>query len=405
MNIGIITQWFASGAGHVSRSYAEVLSKSHSVFIYARGGQTQRGDPVWDGAEVTWAPHHPCLTGIYERHFTRWVKRHGIDAVLFNEQRHWAGVVLAKYLNLLTGAYVDYYTQNTRPFFNLYDFLICNTRRHYDVFRDHPQCCYVPWGVRTELNKPAERRHEGPLRFLVSAGFGGRKGALDRRGSGMAMRVFRRIRGNCRLIVYSQVPLIDCREDWQEAVREDDRIEFREGTYDPFPYTAGDVYVYPSRLDGIGLTLPEALSSGLPAIATDCAPMNEFVRNEQNGLLVKVKSYLGRPDGYYWPESICDEGALYDAFRYYVEHQDVVILHGGNARAIAEKELAWGNNAAHVGDWLPLQIKRVAACDTSFMDLATLACLHDRQADPTPLQTVIRGFKALVNEVILKTKE
>mgnify|MGYP005637546219 CR=1 FL=1 len=123
MNIGIVTQWFASGAGYVSRSYADVLKQKHQVFIYARGGPNLMGDPIWDGSNVTWAPLHPNTTGINARHFTRWAKRHKIDAVLFNEQRHWAGVVLAKKIGLLTGAYIDYYTQDTVPFFELYDFL------------------------------------------------------------------------------------------------------------------------------------------------------------------------------------------------------------------------------------------------------------------------------------------
>jgi len=56
-------------------------------------------------------------------------------------------------------------------------------------------------------------------------------------------------------------------------------------------YYLGDVYVYPTTLDGLGLTVYEALASGLPVIATDVAPMNEII-TEDNGKLVKVSSLV-----------------------------------------------------------------------------------------------------------------
>ncbi len=341
MKLGIVTQWFPSGAGYVSKSYERVLGKGHRVFVYARGGRIMRGDCNWDGPNVTWAPFHPSSTGIRPAHFSAWVKRHDVDVVLFNEQRHWAGVVLAKKLGLLVGAYVNYYTQDTVPFFELYDFLVCNTRRHHSVFQHHPQCCYLPWGTQTEVYRPEARPADRPVTFLISAGWSGAstrdKPWMDRRGAGMAMRVFQRVHGQCRLTVLSQVELERCPIAWQQAVREDNRIEFRVGTFDPVPYPLGDVYVYPSRMDGIGLTLPEALSSGLPAITTDCAPMNEFVRNGCNGILVSVEAYKGRPDGYFWAESICNERRLAVAMQYYIDNREMVAIHGASRVKLRRK--------------------------------------------------------------------
>lgn len=400
MNIGLVTQWFSSGAGHVSRYYAEVLSKRHHVSIYARGGPTLRGDPMWDGPEVTWAPPHPCLTGISEKHFTRWAKENAIEVVLFNEQRHWSGVVLAKRLNLLTGAYVDYYTQDTVLFFNLYDFLVCNTRRHYSAFRQHPQCLFVPWGTNTSAHKPQAERTDRPLTFIVSSGWDGKNARrqpwLDRRGAGMVIRVFRRMAGNCRLLVYSQNELSECPYEWQESAKVDQRIDFRVGTFSPFPYNEGDVYVYPSRLDGIGLTLPEALSAGLPAITTNNPPMNEFVFHGENGMLVTVERFCARPDGYYWPESLCDEESLAEAMRAYLRQPELVRVHGLRARELADRNLMWDKNAAGLSDWISAQ-KRL---DVDVENYARRCARYDREHNPTPWERTLFATYALYQQGI-----
>jgi hypothetical protein len=49
-----------------------------------------------------------------------------------------------------------------------------------------------------------------------------------------------------------------------------------------------DIVLYPSRFEGFGLSLLEALHAGLPVIATDGWPMNELVEDGHNGLLVRA---------------------------------------------------------------------------------------------------------------------
>jgi glycosyltransferase involved in cell wall biosynthesis len=52
-------------------------------------------------------------------------------------------------------------------------------------------------------------------------------------------------------------------------------------------FGAADVCVAPSRWEGLGLHLYEAMALGLPVITNDNPPMNEVVRDGENGLLVK----------------------------------------------------------------------------------------------------------------------
>jgi glycosyltransferase involved in cell wall biosynthesis len=51
-------------------------------------------------------------------------------------------------------------------------------------------------------------------------------------------------------------------------------------------FRACDVYVTPTRYEGFGLTLLEAMTLGAPLVATDVPAVNEIVRDGENGLLV-----------------------------------------------------------------------------------------------------------------------
>ena len=52
-------------------------------------------------------------------------------------------------------------------------------------------------------------------------------------------------------------------------------------------FASMDVCLAPSRWEGLGLHLYEATAFGLPIITNDVPPMNEVVRDGDNGLLVR----------------------------------------------------------------------------------------------------------------------
>lgn len=90
------------------------------------------------------------------------------------------------------------------------------------------------------------------------------------------------------LVIHTQIPVERvCKYD--KLHLEKYGIQIIEKTVTaPGLYYLGDVYVYPTRLDGLGLTMYEALASGLPVITSDFPPMNEAV-NCNIGRLVKIK--------------------------------------------------------------------------------------------------------------------
>jgi glycosyltransferase involved in cell wall biosynthesis len=52
-------------------------------------------------------------------------------------------------------------------------------------------------------------------------------------------------------------------------------------------YRAADVYVTPTRYEGFGLTLLEAMASGCPLVSTDIPVVNEIVQHGENGWLTR----------------------------------------------------------------------------------------------------------------------
>lgn len=338
MNIGIVTTWFERGAAYVSRAYMENLeSEGHKVSIYARGGEHMaKDDEKWNCSNVTWGKKL-VGTNINKKHFFKWIETQKLDAILFNEQSNLRIVALTKlnYPNIKLCAYVDYYTEKLIPFYNIYDFLICNTKRHMEAMESHPQKFYLRWGTDTGLFKPSHEEHE-KLVFFHSVGMSPRKGTdvlLD-------AFIHGKLYENSKLVIHTQIP-VEKVSSYTTKELERYNIEIVEKTVTaPGLYYLGDVYVYPTRLDGLGLTMYEALSCGLPVITTNYPPMNEII-DEAVGRLVKVKRHYSRQDAYYWPMSICDEESLISIMDEYIKNPQLVRMQQRKAREKAVEYFDW----------------------------------------------------------------
>ena len=356
MNIGIVTTWFERGAAYVSRQFMDVLQKTDDVYIYVRGGEKYAiGDSKWDLPNVYWGKRVDYKrlihnsTYIERTDFTKWIKDYKIEAVLFNEQQWFTPLIWCKELGVKTIAYIDYYTEETIPLFNAYDCLICNTMRHAFAFRNHPNCIYIKWGTNLNLFRPSNVIHD-KLTFFHSAGM-----APIRKGTDLLIQAFYycKDRQKSKLLIHTQVSLEEKMPNVKPLIDEllkEGTLEIVEKTISaPGLYYKGDIYVYPSRLDGIGLTLMEAAASGLAVVSIDNAPMNEFVESSF-GQVCDVDYYYARKDGYYWPMSVASVPSLTVILDNYIsgvyDLQDLK----KHARQYAEKELNFDNNCSSLHD-------------------------------------------------------
>lgn len=359
MKIGVVTTWFERGASYVSRQYVSTLQKRHDVFIYARGGEKlAKDEEEWKHYAITWGDKSWGKTRDKEKkrknleHFRNWIKSNDLDIVFFNEEHVWPAIALCSSMGVKAGAYVDYYTKETVPLFGAYDFLICNTRRHYGVFAWHPQAYFIPWGTDIKLFSPKtyDLVEPGVLRFFHSAGMNPK-----RKGTDKLIRAFEKLSGgyeNIRLIIHTQVPLnkfFPELEGTAEKLKTQEKLVIHEETVKaPGLYHLGDVYVYPTTLEGVGLTIPEALAYGLPVVTSDNEPMNEFV-DQNNGRLVKIKKCYQRYfDHYYWPACDVDEEHLLQSMEFYVKNIGQIKTLKENARKSAEQRMDWSSNGKAV---------------------------------------------------------
>ena len=350
--VGIVTTWFERGAAYVSRQYKALLEEDYDVFIFARGGEEYAiGDPKWDGPHVTWAT--PCriqvTMSINLDEFQEWIRTKRLDIVFFNEQHWWPAVLAANETGVITGSYVDYYTEETVPFFHSFDFLICNTQRHFSVFKDHPGARYIPWGTDVDLFASSSSQLVDPARvtFFHSGGV-----SPHRKGCDAVIEAFSRLSGPCSLVIHAQRDLkkhFPALADTIRQLESDGRLVCHERTVSaPGLFHLGDVYVYPTRLEGIGLTIMEAAACGLPVIVTDTGPMNEFIADGENGSLVKVARFERRSDNYYWPQAFCDLDDLTAKMQWYVDHMQDIGPMKERARAVAEQRFDWGKQKGEI---------------------------------------------------------
>ena len=368
MKIGIVTTWFERGAAYVSKQYENILKENHNIYIYARGGEKYaQGDPVWDNANVHWGKKSglPIVTGIDLPDFQNWLEKNDIEIVFFNEQWWWKPVLLCKKLNIITGAYIDYYTEETVPLFANYDFLICNTKRHFSVFNWHRQCFYVPWGTDTNVyTMNLRNNNNNELVFFHSAGMN-----PHRKGTDFTLLAFNALSKkykNVKLLIHTQKDLGAYFPELDETIAlliEAGKLELiNKSISAPGLYSEGDIYIYPSRLDGIGLTLMEAMSCGLPVITSNNAPMNEFI-NTDTCKTIAVKKLYCRKDGYYWPMCEVNVVDLEEQMEWYVLNISKMNELKLETRKFSEEHLDWMANQKTLDDiflkvqFLPLDQK------------------------------------------------
>ena len=206
MNIGIVTTWFERGASYVSRIYMELLEKEgHNIYIFARGGENIPSaiSEKWKGKNVTRSNRYIDST-IDKGKIYKWIKKNKIEAILFNEQRDFRILISLKrdFPNVKLGAYVDYYTEGMIAWFDLYDFLICNTKRHMQAMNNHPQKFFVRWGTDIKLYQPANIEHD-EITFFHSVGMSLRKGTDILINAFINGKIYK----SAKLVIHTQIPI------------------------------------------------------------------------------------------------------------------------------------------------------------------------------------------------------
>jgi hypothetical protein len=177
-----------------------------------------------------------------------------------------------------------------------------------------------------------------------------------RKGTDLLLKASQELEGDFELIIHSQIDLFAYYKSNNAVLSALESLKDRDvltiitkSVSAPGLYKLGNIYVYPCRLDGLGLTVPEAISSGLPTIIPNSEPMKEFATSACS--LVNIDRFYCRKDGYYWPQQLCDIADLSLKMSTYIGDDNLkekMVL----AREHAVKSLNWKTNSAELNQFI-----------------------------------------------------
>jgi 1,2-diacylglycerol 3-alpha-glucosyltransferase len=296
MRIGIVTKWFASGQAVVSRQIRSALDElGHETFVLVKEGKGPRArtekvaDPVWDQPDVTYSGD----ADIHEAVYLRWAEENRLDAVLCDQNDQFEEIGALRRAGVRTiGRFVweSFAPSDAGPARDAYDVIYSLTRAERDRYRelgiDSPQ---LVWGCHPELIALADdaeraRGADDLIRFVVPGSFMGKRKPFPE-----IVESFVRVEDDrLRLLIRGQVDRKAGR--LEQAAGGDPRvvIELEDRPTDEHmrQFAACDVCLSPSRWEGLGLPLYEAMAVGMPSITNDSPPMNEVVIDGVNGIVV-----------------------------------------------------------------------------------------------------------------------
>jgi glycosyltransferase involved in cell wall biosynthesis len=145
--------------------------------------------------------------------------------------------------------------------------------------------CYVPNGVEERFFAAREYADKTPLRLLFVGTW------LDRKGIYYLADAFNSL---ARLLPTIDLTVAGClspEEDVKKIFAPEVRnrvrvVQFVSRDEMPSLYATHDIFVFPSLVEGMPLTLLEAMAAGMPVVTTNTCGMADLVEDELNGLLV-----------------------------------------------------------------------------------------------------------------------
>ena len=173
--------------------------------------------------------------------------------------------------------------QKKLPIWGVGRFGVEGYQNEFGKERPYANLSYYSNLERFENHPRAE--HQGGLRFLFSGSLTHRKGVdlLAQSFLSVSLKY-----PDARLLIMGTGELRSQMEKHLgSALNKAEWIGFQ--TWDKLPefYAKADIFCFPSRYDGWGLALVEALASGLPVISTDqTGAALEFIKPEENGWLI-----------------------------------------------------------------------------------------------------------------------
>jgi 1,2-diacylglycerol 3-alpha-glucosyltransferase len=296
LRIGIVTKWFASGQAVVSRQIRSALDElGHETFVLAKEGKGPRAqaervaDTIWDQPGVTHSGHADIPGDVY----ADWARENGIAVVLTDQNDQFGEIGALRRSGVRTvGRFVweSFAPEDAAAAREAYDVIYSFTRaeqsRYGELGIESP---LLTWGCHPELIAVGEevaeaRAAAAEVWFYVPGSFMGKRKPFVEIVEAFTKTTDPRL----RLLVRGQVDRKAGK--LERAAGGDSRVvielEDRPTEEHLRQFARCDVCLSPSRWEGLGLPLYEAIAFGMPSITNDSPPMNEVVLDGVNGICV-----------------------------------------------------------------------------------------------------------------------
>lgn len=220
------------------------------------------------------------------------------------------------------------------PYKKYIDIVICPTKICYERYKKWflNKAIYLPYPIDTEYFNPKNIEYKNKYFFLHNQGNGG---AHWRKGSEQVYKAFKLMQHLCEnaSLWINRQPTLDPIYHLTQNV-DNLNINVMNFSNQIDIYKQGVIYLAPSKREGIGLPIIEAMSCGLPVITTNAPPMNEWITNKDMLISVKKKILWHTGDTYGYIPDVDD-----------IVNKMVLIYNNSNIknnnREIVEENFSW----------------------------------------------------------------
>ena len=366
IKLGLVTAWGECGMGYLAKNWVYTFDKHSSKInyqIYSRSNKWLA--PFrWKGKNVV---NGPDLMEINHSHFWDWINSFKPDVILFQDQNIYGdtkmhhetqklrkmGIKLINYPDWILRGDIEQYK-------GLYDINLSHVKRNHkwlvDAKVERPT--YIPWGVVTKNFPFIERKVEDKIKFYINIG----TGSL-RKGYQFIPDTLNKLKGNSTFERFFNPKYQDFSFLATSIENSESRVDKRFLRYfKNHPncdlsfktadnnsgglFNIGDVYIYPTTKEGVGLTITEAMCTGMPIVTSDYPTMNEWLDDNVEGRLIKISKI--KKSSMPMDKVTIDTSHLADIILDYIKFPEKVREHSINARKRVEKDYNWDDRDSDI---------------------------------------------------------
>lgn len=288
MRIGCIGYANNTGLGNYIANFRKHLPLSSQLVIRHPDKGTQQLDIPYTVGSIT----------ATEQELIEYLDTHSPDIVIVVEEIFndaFFGIMKERGIKIVYVPMIDCKSVDViKPFSEYIDVIINHTLCGHDIYEavlGEGKSVYLPYPVDTDYFIPSTDAPE--FTFIHNQGTGG---AGYRKSTDQVFIAFRQMSyeyPDATLLVNSQ-PYEHIHSQLFKDVK-NATVKVQDFPEAIDIYRNGQVYIAPSRREGLGLPILEAMSCGLPVITTDAIPMNEWFKD--NTLLVSIVTEKALPYG------------------------------------------------------------------------------------------------------------